>query len=108
MTQVLLAARLDAITALLAAVATADALRQVELVAAAQYHLGLLLRQVVLDAREHHTVRDVAAAAGLGHSVLIRQVHAGGPLAGRPGRTYHRSDSRNAAPEPTVELPRAG
>lgn len=107
MTQVLLSTRLDAIATLLAALPAADALRRVQLLTAAQYHLGLALRLVAVEAREEHTVREVAAAADVPHSVLIRQLRGGGPVLGRQGRTHYGPDSRNATPEPVIELPRA-
>lgn len=108
MTQILLNARLDAVAALLAAAATADALHGVKLLAVAQYHLGLALRLVVLDAREEHTLREVAEVVDVPHSVLLRQIRGGGPVASRLGRTHYRPDSRNATPAPSdVELPRA-
>jgi len=99
MTQAVLSARLDMIAALLTAIAAADALGQVELLARLQQQVGLALRVAVLDAREHYTVREVAAVLGLPHSVLIRQL-AGGPVTARAGRCYYRSSSRNAPPPP--------
>lgn len=105
MTQVLLSARLDEVAALIAALATADALRRVELLAAVQYHIGLALRFAVVDAREDHTVREVAGVLGIPHSVLIRQLR-GGPVLAKPGRAYYRPDSRNAASN-LAELPQA-
>jgi hypothetical protein len=107
MTQILLNARLDVVAALLAAAATADALHGVKLLAAAQYHLGLALRLVVLDAREQHTLREVAEVADVPHSVLLRQLRGGGPVLARLGRTHYGPDSRNVTPAPDVELPRA-
>ena len=108
MTQALLSTRLDAIAALLAAIAAADALGQVELLARLQHHAGLALRAAVIESREeHYTVREVAKVLDLPHSVLVRQLAAGGPVAARIGRPYYRLTSRNAPPPAVVELSHA-
>lgn len=106
MTQVILDARLSAITAVLAALATADALRRVELLAEVQQLVGLALRWSVIEARKEHTLRAVADVMGLPHSVLYRQVASGAGLQARRGRTYHAATSRNALPRPS-QLARA-
>lgn len=81
MSTVPLGTQLEAIMALLAAVtATADPLRQAQLLGEAQRLMGWLMRDVVLVSRADHSIRTVAAAVSTPTSVLHRQLAGPGPV----------------------------